>query len=241
VAVLDEVAGALDGGTLLDVLKDLRIAGLEADDEQAAAGILHGFQRVTIRRYAGRAAPGDAERLELFAKLDGADLLDVEGVVIEEELLDVREVIPGPLHLGRYIVRRALAPRVAGERLRPQAEGALRWAAAGGVERDVRVQQERHVVPRHVHIALVDLGRPGHRVQVFDLRAIRIVLDHAVRIFVADAEDFMERFAVGKLDYGVVELATADKVEDFALVESAVLTWCGGASSSLLPSSMPAG
>ena len=34
VAVAGEVAGALDGGAFLDVLEDLRIAGLEADDEQ---------------------------------------------------------------------------------------------------------------------------------------------------------------------------------------------------------------
>ena len=48
VAVLDEVAGALDGGALLDVLEDLRVARFEADDEQAAAGFLHGLQRVAI-------------------------------------------------------------------------------------------------------------------------------------------------------------------------------------------------
>jgi hypothetical protein len=34
VAVLGEVARALHGGALLDVLEDLRIAGLEADDQQ---------------------------------------------------------------------------------------------------------------------------------------------------------------------------------------------------------------
>jgi hypothetical protein len=38
VAILGELRGPLDGGALLDVLEDLRIAGLEADDEQAAAG-----------------------------------------------------------------------------------------------------------------------------------------------------------------------------------------------------------
>ena len=41
VAVALEVECALDGGALLDVLQDLRIAGLVADDQQAAAGFLH--------------------------------------------------------------------------------------------------------------------------------------------------------------------------------------------------------
>ena len=104
VAVLDEVAGALDGGTLLDVLEDLRIAGLEADDEQAAAGFLHGLEGVAVGGDARGAGPGDAEGLELFAELDGAGLLDVEGVVVEEELFDVGEVLLGPLHLGGYVV-----------------------------------------------------------------------------------------------------------------------------------------
>ena len=116
----------------------------------------------------------------------------------------------------------ALAPGVAGERLGPEAEGALRGAAAGGVERDVGVEQERHVVAGDVHVALVDLGGPGHGVEVFDLRAVGVVLDDAAGVLVGDAEDFVERLAVGELDDGEVELAAADEVDDFALVEGAV-------------------
>ena len=113
VAVLDEVARALDGGALLDVLEDLRVAGLVADDQQAAAGFLHGLERVAVGGDARGAGPGEAQRLELRAELDGARLLDVEGVVVEEELLDVREVLLGPLHLGGHVVGGALAPGVA--------------------------------------------------------------------------------------------------------------------------------
>ena len=222
VAVLDEVASALDRGALLDVLEDLRVAGLEADDEQAAAGFLHGFEGVAAGGDAAGAGPGEAERLQLFAELDGADLLDVEGVVVEEELLDVGEVFLGPLHFGGDVVGGPLAPGVAGERLRPEAEGALRRAAAGGVERDVGVQQERDVVAGDVHVALVDLGGPGHGVEVFDLRAVRVVLDDAVGVLVADAEDLGQRLAVGELDDGEVELAAADEVDGGALVERAV-------------------
>ena len=218
---LGEVAGALDGGALLDVLEDLRIAGLEADDEQAAAGFAHGLERVVVGGDARGAAPGEAQRLELFAQLDGARLLDVEGVVVEEEFLHFGEVLLGPLHLGGHIVGGALAPGVTAEGLRPQAEGALRRAAARGVERDVGMEQEGHVVARHVHVALVDLGGPGHRVQVFDLRAVGVVDDLAV-LLVADAENLVERLALGKLDDRVIELAAADEVERRALVQGAV-------------------
>ncbi len=222
VAVLDEVAGALDGGTLLDVLEDLRIAGLEADDEQAAAGFLHGLEGVAVGGDARGAGPGDAERLELGAELDGARLLDVEGVVVEEELLDVGEVLLGPLHLGGDVVGGTLAPGMAGEGLRPEAEGALGGAAARGVERDVGVKQERDVVLGDVHVALVDLGGPGHRIEVFDLGRSGLCWMRAVCVAVADAEDFCERLALGELDDGEIKLAAADEVDDGALVERAV-------------------
>ena len=220
-AVLRKGPRALDGGALLDVLEDLRIAGLEADDEQAAAGFLHRLQRVAVGGDARSAAPRQVQRLQLFAELDRAHLLDVEGVVVEEELLDLGEVLLGPLELRRNVIRRPLAPRVTAEGLRPQAEGALRRAAARGVKRDVRVQQEGHVVARHVHVALVDLGGPRHRVQVFDLRTVGIVDDLAV-LLVADSEDLVQRLALGKLDHGIVELAAADEVEHGALVERLV-------------------
>ena len=60
------------------------------------------------------------------------------------------------------------------------------------------------------------------RVEVLDLRAVGIVLDDAVGVLVADAEDLVQRFAVGELDDGEVELAAADEVDGFALVEGAV-------------------
>ena len=127
----------------------------------------------------------------------------------------------GPGEFGRHIVGGALAPGVTAERLRPQAEGALRRAAARGVERDIRVKQEGDVVAGDVHVALVDLGRPWHRVQVFNLRTVGIVDDLAV-VLVADAQNLVKRLALGKLDHGIVELAAADEVERGALVQRAV-------------------
>jgi len=221
VAVACKVARTLNGGALLDVLEDLRVARLKANDKQAAAGLAHGLERFVVGGDARSAGPGEVERLQLFTELDGANLLDVEGVVVEEELFDFGEVLLGPLKLGSNIIRRALAPGVTGKGLRPQAEGALGRAATRGVERNVGVQQKRHVVAGDVHVALVNLGGPGHRVQVFSLRAVGIVHDLAVEL-VTDAEDFAEGLALSKLDNGEVELTAADEVENGTLVEGAV-------------------
>ena len=119
------------------------------------------LEGVVVGGDARSAGPGEVERFQLFAELNGADLLNVEGVIVEEKLLDLREVLLGPLELGRHIICRPLAPCVTAEGLRPEAEGALRGAAARGVERDVRVKQERDVVTCDVHVALVDFGGPG--------------------------------------------------------------------------------
>src|SRR6202789_539038 len=220
VAVAGEVASALDGGTFLDVLEDLRVAGLVADDEETAASFFHGFESVKVGGDARGAGPGEAEGLQLFAELDGAGLLDIEGVIVEEELLDVRKELFGLLHFGSYVISRALAPCMAAEGLGPKAEGALGWAAAGGIKRDVGVQKERHAVFGDVEIAVVDLGGPGHLVKLLggDLRTVGVVLDDTACVLIADAEDFVERFAVGVFDDGEVELAAADEVDGGAIV-----------------------
>ena len=67
VAVAGEVQRALDGCALLDVLEDLRVARLVADDQQAAAGFLHRLQRLVVGGDARGAGPGEAQRLQLLA------------------------------------------------------------------------------------------------------------------------------------------------------------------------------
>ena len=102
----------------------------------------------------------------------------------------MRKIFFSPFHLSSHIICRPLAPGVAGEGLGPEAEGALRWAAACGVERDVRVEQEGDVVFGDVHVAFVDLGGPGNGVEIFDLGSVGVV-DDAARIFITNAEDFV--------------------------------------------------
>src|ERR1700733_15220778 len=87
----------------------------------------------------------------------------------EEKLLCVGEQLLGGGHLCRHIVGRALAPCVSTQSLRPQAEGALRRAAARGIQRDIRIQQERNVVFRYIDVAFIDIGHPRHLVQVIHL------------------------------------------------------------------------
>src|SRR6516165_2148035 len=130
VAVLGELARAFDRRAFLDVLQNLRITRLVADDQQAAARLLHGLERLVISGDARSAGPRQAQRFQLGAEFDGARLLDIEGVVVEKEFLYVRPVRLNLSHLCGNVVRRPLTPRVSTQGLRPQAEGALRRAAA---------------------------------------------------------------------------------------------------------------
>jgi len=49
VAIFRELARALNCSALLDVLENLLIPGLVADNQQTAAGVPHSFQRLVIR------------------------------------------------------------------------------------------------------------------------------------------------------------------------------------------------
>ena len=101
VAILGELARTFDGGALLDVLQDLRIARFIAHDQQAAACFLHRLQRLVVGGDARGAGPRHVQRLQLVAEFNGARLLNVEGVVVEEEFLH-----PGPVFLGlRHFAR----------------------------------------------------------------------------------------------------------------------------------------
>src|SRR6185369_11169541 len=176
-AVLYELTGALDGGAFLDVLENLRIAGFEADDEQAATGFLHGLERLVVGSDARGAGPGEPEGLELGAEFDGARLLNVKGVVVEEELFHVGEEFLCLLHLGGNVVAGAFAPWVSAECLRPEAEGALGGASAGAIQGDERMKQERYVVATDIEIARVDFSDVRQRIEVADGLRIRIVGD----------------------------------------------------------------
>ena len=212
VTVLGELAGMLEGRALLDVLQNLLIAGFVAHDEQPASGFLHRLERFVIGGDARSAGPGQAQRLQLGAQLDGARRLDIESIVVEEKLLHFRPVLLDLRHFSRHIVGGALAPRMSAQSLRPQAERALRRAAARGVERNVGMQQERHVVTRNVEIALVDVGDVRQRIQILNLRRVRIVHDLAI-LQERNAGNLFQRLALGVVDHGVVKLLAGNEID----------------------------
>src|SRR5262249_55236933 len=92
-----------------------------------------------------------------------------------------------------------------------------RRTAAGGIERDKGVQQEGNIVPLDLQIALVYLRRKGKMVELLGLhlRTRRIVEDGVV-LAVRDAKNLLNRVALRKLHYGVVELAASDEINVFA-------------------------
>jgi hypothetical protein len=95
----------------------------------------------------------------------------------------------------------------------------LRRAAAGGVQRDERIEQERNVVTARVDIALVDVNHVGQGVEVVNGRTVGVVNHRAVGAAIGRAEDLAQRFTVGVLDRGVIELAAHDEVDGFAVGE----------------------
>ncbi len=181
-AILHEGARHLDGRAFLDVLQNLRVARLKAHDEEPRAGIGHGFQGFVIAVHARGGRPAELQRLELGAQIQHAVLADVEGIVVEEYFLHLREVFDGLLHFAGNVFRRASAPRVTRDGLRPHAEGAQRGATARCVERNERMQEERNGVVFDGQVALVNVGGKRECVQFFgvQLRARRVVHNFAV-------------------------------------------------------------
>src|SRR5262249_15130120 len=145
-AILHEGTRHFDGGTLLDVLENLRVAGFETDDEETRAAIGHRPKRFIVAVNASGGGPAELVFLETIRKIDDAVLANVERVIVEEDFLHLREVFESLRDFALDVRGGTSAPRVAGDRLRPHAEGAKRRATACRVKRNERMQKERHVV-----------------------------------------------------------------------------------------------
>ena len=138
---LGEPAHFVHGHALFDTRENVVVAAFVANQEQAQTVVLEGFYRVVIQVRTAVAGPVDAERAEFFGDFTGARQVRGERVVVEEKFLHLREEF---LHVGHFvgdILRRTNAVFVSANGLRPEAEGALRRAAAAGVHADVRMQQ----------------------------------------------------------------------------------------------------
>ena len=190
-AILDEIAAHLERLALLDVLQNLRVARFEAHDQQAAAGIRHGLQRLVISVDAGRAGPLEADGLEFLAESEDAILANVERIVVKEEFLGLRKHFVSLAEFPRDALDRSRAPRVAGKRLRPQAESTQGRTSSRRIERNEWVQQERHIVFFDFHVFLVDVRGKGKFVQLGSLHQWpRGVVHNFAVLHVARVRDF---------------------------------------------------
>ncbi len=99
------------------------------------------------------------------------------------------------------------------DRLRPQAEGAARFAAATRVERDIRVLEIATEIILDVEIALVHGRHERELIHVLENRPLGIVHDDAVGVAVGEAGDLAEVSSLGDLLDGVVELVPRHEVD----------------------------
>ena len=180
VAVLGELPRHVDQHALLDVVQDLLVAGLVADDEQPAAVVGQHFEGLARHIALGVAGPDDAELADLPGQRFDARQVVGQRVVVEEHLLDLRERLHRPFQLVDDVSDAAGAVVVSAHGLRPQAEGAARFAAAPGVERQIRMPQVADEVVLDLEIALVDRRDERQLVHVVQHGAVGVVDDAAV-------------------------------------------------------------
>ncbi len=186
---------------LLDVVQDLVVAGFVADQQQAQAVVLHDLQGLVGHVGLGVAAPGHAELAH--AARDRFDARQVgsvgEGVVVEHDLLHFGHVLLDPLHFGEDVLGRAHPVAMAADGLRPQAERALRAAAAARVEAHIGMLQVADEVVLDLQIALVDGRHERQLVHVLDHRARQVVHDAAVGVAIGEALDVLRAAARRRL------------------------------------------
>ena len=192
----------------------MRVAGFKAHDQQAATGVGHGLQRVVIAVDARRAGPLEADRLEFLAESDDAIFANIEGIVVEEKFLGLREHLVRLLEFARDALHRSRAPRVAGKRLRPQAESTQRRTSARRVEGNERMQQERDIVLLDRQVLLVHFGGKRQRVELFGLhQRPRRIVHHLAVFHVAGVADLRERLALRVFHDGMIEFAAHHEIE----------------------------
>ena len=225
-AVFAEASCDIRTQALLDVQQDLVVARLVAHQQQPQAVFLHDLEG-RIRHVRLRVAgPRHAQLAQTACDLFDTRLEVGEGVVVEHDLLDLGHVVADPLHFLQHVLHRARAVAVAAYRLRPQAERALRTAAAARVDRDVRMLQVTDKVILDLQVTLIDRCDKGQFVHVLEDRTRLVVLDRAIRRAVTQALDLRERLACCHFLAGEIEFFTADEIDRFARRQRVV--WIDG-------------
>ena len=95
-AIGGEAPGNLGSQTLLDVVQDLVVTGLIADQQQPQPVLLHDLQGVTRDVGLGVARPDNSELANLARQLFDTRQVVGQRIVVEKELLDLRKGLFGP-------------------------------------------------------------------------------------------------------------------------------------------------
>src|SRR5271157_4130395 len=189
VAITSEAPRHIHAHPLLDIVQDLLIARLVADQEKAEAVRAHRFEQVASDVRFGVARPNDPELPELARDLGGARRVVGEGVVVEEYLFDFRECVQGPAHLFHDVSDAPGPVAVAADRLRPETERAARFAASPGVKGQIGVLQIADEVLSDVEVSFVDRRHEGQPVHVLEKGTRRIMNDQASPVSIRQAAD----------------------------------------------------
>ena len=120
----------------------------------------------------GVAGPGESELADLLRQRLDARQIVGQRVVVEEELLHLREGRLRPAQFLDDVADAAHAIAMTADRLRPQAEGAARFAAAAGIERDVGVLEIAAEIILDDEVALIDRRHEGKLVHVLEDRSL---------------------------------------------------------------------
>src|SRR6185437_8836064 len=99
------------------------------------------------------------------------------------------------------------------DRLRPKAESTMRFAAASGIEREIRMLQVADKIILDLQIALVDGRDERQPVHVRELGARRIMPDNTVRTAVGQTRDVAPILPFRNFLDGEIELVARDKID----------------------------
>src|SRR5262245_1368374 len=180
VAIFGEAAGDVDSHALLDIVQDLLIAGLVSDKQQAQAIIFHHLQRLAWNVGLGVAGPGQPEFTDFLGQRLDARQVVGQRVIVEEEFLHLREGRLSPTQLLDNMAYAAYAIAMAADGLRPEAEGAARFAATARVERNVRVLEIADEIVLDDEVAFIDRRYEAQHVHVLEDWAVLVVHDDAI-------------------------------------------------------------
>ncbi len=161
----------------------------------------------------GIAGPGDAQLPHAACDLLHARTEVGEGIVVEEDFLDLRQVVADPLNLVEHVLHAAHAVAMPADGLGPQAEGALGAATPAGVQRHVRMFEVADEVVLDLQVALVHRRHPRQLIHVGQQRPRGVVLDAPFAVLKAQAGDAVQRASLGHFLAGEVEFLARDEID----------------------------